>query len=536
MSLWKKLTEYNDSPAYPMHMPGHKRRGEGAFAWYGMDITEIDGFDNLHDAQGILKEAMDRAAKVMGAKRSWFVVNGSTCGLLAGIFAITKQGDRVLVARNCHKAVSHALMLRGLQPVWIYPKINSLGFPEAITLEQVKCRFAEAQKEQPIRACILTSPTYEGVVSPIAEIADFCHEHDMLLLVDEAHGAHLPLAKNVAGTSANMQRLGKESVREPGKRLIQESENEAAQSGKEPIYDTLTFPPSALSQDADIVVQSLHKTLPSPTQTAIISLGSERVAPERVEQFLDIFETSSPSYPLMAGMDACMEWAEREGAEAMRVYAGRLAAFYREAAELTELAAYDASGRDPGKLLIFDKKFRMTGREIYDILKDEFAIQPEMSVGCYVLLMTSPMDGEEAYERVTEALRAIDRRLADEPFSREITGLAQDDTGVMKNADHELCMANVATEAKKERPLFSIEPESHVCTTIPRPETVLPMADALELPYMERGVDELTGDEICADWVTPYPPGVPVLVPGERVGDALAWLQANWDKIKVVIK
>ncbi len=482
MSLWKKLTEYNDSPVYPMHMPGHKRQGKGAFAWYGMDITEIDGFDNLHDARGILKEAMERAAEVMGAKRSWFVVNGSTCGLLAGIFALTNQGDRVLVARNCHKAVSHALMLRGLLPVWIYPEINPLGFPEAITAGQVKCRFAEANGsgDRPIRACILTSPTYEGVVSPLAEIAEFCHGNGMFLLVDEAHGAHLPLAK---GMSA--------------------------------------FPKGALSQDADIVVQSLHKILPSPTQTALISLGSERISPERIEQYLDIFETSSPSYPLMAGMDACMEWAEQEGAAAMEAYGRRLAAFYREAAELKELAAYSAAGRDPGKLLIFDKKFRMTGREIYDILKDEFAVQPEMCSDRYALLMTSPMDREEAYERVTEALRVIDGRLSEAADGEESTSCASDGAPWTKQETPAGDSAGIALYAFAD---------------MPGSETVLPMAEALELPYEERRVDELTGEEICADWVTPYPPGVPVLVPGERVGDALAWLKANWDSIRVVTK
>lgn len=503
MSFWKKLTEYKDLGVYPMHMPGHKRQGGGDFAWYNMDITEIDGFDNLHDAQGILREAMDRAARVMGAKRSWFLVNGSTCGLLAGIFAVTKPGERVLVARNCHKAVYHALMLRGLTPVWIYPEVNSLGFAEAITPSQLQKALDDALQQgnpsdtskkneaeysgAPLSACILTSPTYEGVVSPIKEIAEICHKNHILLLVDEAHGAHLPLAGNTE---------------------------------ERPGYENF-FPKSALASDADVVVQSLHKTLPSPTQTALLSLGSDRVLPERIEEFLDVFETSSPSYPLMAGIDACMEWAESRGAEAMEVYGERLRAFYRDAERLTQLQVYPKEHRDPGKILISDKNFRMTGREIYDILKDEFAIQPEMSLGCYVLLMTSPMDFMEGFRRVKEGLFAIDKRLR---TAEKVRG-EDAETGSRSAVN-----TNRKNAGKREQN----EAVFPFCREFPRPECVLSMAEALESPWEVRQTAKLTGDEIAAEWITPYPPGIPVLAPGEQVMEALSWLRTHRKTIKVV--
>lgn len=459
MALWEALTAYSRTDAYPMHMPGHKRRGEGAFDWYAMDITEIDGFDNLHDANGILREAMERAAQVMGAKRSWFLVNGSTCGLLAAVFAAVRPGEKVLVARNCHKAVYHALALRGAAPVWLYPPAEPWGYAGALPLSLVE----EALSRERFAACILTSPTYEGVVSDVAGIAGACHAKGTLCIVDEAHGAHLPLG-----------------------------------SPEE-------FPESAISQGADLVIQSLHKTLPSPTQTALLSLCGSLVAAERVETFLAMFETSSPSYPLMAGMDACMEWAEQNGREAMRRYSRRLAAFYRKSEALKELAVLPPAGRDPGKLLVSDRKFRMTGREIYDILKDEFSIQPEMAAERYALLMTSPCDSEEGFSRLSQALAALDRRLAALPggaspaegqafetaFSERIWGLAE-------------------------------------------PVQELPMLAALEAPGRVCPVSELTGAEISGEWVTPYPPGIPVLAPGERVAAVLPWLRAHRKELRIV--
>lgn len=461
MALWEALKTYSGTDAYPMHMPGHKRRGEGAFDWYAMDITEIDGFDDLHHARGILKDAMERAARVVGAERSWFLVNGSTCGLLAAVFAAVRPGEKVLAARNCHKAVYHALALRGAVPVWLYPPAEALGYAGALPLSLVE----EALSRDAYAACILTSPTYEGVTSDVAGIARACHRHGTVCIVDEAHGAHLPLGSRE------------------------------------------DFPESAVSQGADLVIQSLHKTLPSPTQTALLSLCGSRVAAERAETFLGMFETSSPSYPLMAGMDACMEWAETEGQDAMRRYAGRLAAFYRQSEALKELAVLPPAGRDPGKLLIFDRKFRMTGREIYDILKDEFSIQPEMAADRYALLMTSPCDTDEGFARLAAALAALDARLA-------VSAPEQTEPD-----------ANTAAPEQNELDADAAVPEQN--------EAVLPMLAALEAPGRVLPVSELTGEEISGEWVTPYPPGIPVLAPGERVRAALPWLRAHRRELRI---
>ncbi len=152
-------------------MPGHKRRGSDIGAGldpYAIDITEIDNFDNLHHAEGIIKEAQAEAAALYGAKRAYFLINGSTCGILAAISAATKRGDKVLVARNCHKAVYHALYLRQLHPVFTYPEITRTGLQGQITEAQIRAVFDE---NPDIKAVVITSPTYDGVVSDVAAIA-----------------------------------------------------------------------------------------------------------------------------------------------------------------------------------------------------------------------------------------------------------------------------------------------------------------------------------------------------------------------------
>ena len=211
--LLERLTEYAGSDAYPFHMPGHKRREipdgiPGGFPDpYGIDITEIDGFDNLHHAEGILKDAMDEAAAIYGADRSWYLVNGSTCGILSAVFATTENGGKILTARNCHKAVYHAICLNRLEAEYLYPEeITEFGINGGIRAEDVRKALEKDAmrcaghsgdvrgKITKIQAVLITSPTYEGVVSDIRAIADAAHEYGIPLIVDEAHGAHLEFA------------------------------------------------------------------------------------------------------------------------------------------------------------------------------------------------------------------------------------------------------------------------------------------------------------------------------------------------------
>ncbi len=479
MTLLERLQQYRDSDICAMHMPGHKRLSPLMPELYGIDITEIDGFDNLHDARGILKDAQERAARLFGADRTWFLVNGSTCGLLAGIFAATKPGDTVLVARNCHKAVYHALALRGLKPIYLYPKRTDGGYAGATSPEEVR----EALAQTGANACIITSPTYEGVVSDIHAMANACHERGAVLIVDEAHGAHLPLLQDPAGVTEQSGEA-KQSDGLEQRDKVEQSE--------------VHFPSSALSLGADVVVQSVHKTLPAPTQTALLHVMGERVAMETVEQYLAVFETSSPSYPLMAGIDLCMEWLETEGEAAAEAYRKCLGAFYEEARELRNLQVLSAEGRDPGKVLL-SAKCRMTGRQIYDILRNRFGVQPEMATEDYCLLMTSICDGEEQFRRVLDALRTMDDEPTDAFEKDELPDEAE------PTADRQAG-------------------EGELDDAFPHAVAVCPMMEALTAPRRRVPIASLTGDEVSAEWVGAYPPGIPLIAPGERVKEVLSRL------------
>ena len=195
-----KLERYRQKEIYPFHMPGHKRKEHALMDPYSMDITEIEGFDNLHEPEGILLEGKERLAELYGAKESFFLVNGSTCGLLAAISAATRRGDTVLMARNCHKAVYHAVELSELKTEYLYPSITKEGIQGSIHPKDVE----EALKRHPkIKAVILTSPTYDGVLSDIRTIAGMVHEKNIPLIVDEAHGAHLGFSKSFPASAVS---------------------------------------------------------------------------------------------------------------------------------------------------------------------------------------------------------------------------------------------------------------------------------------------------------------------------------------------
>ncbi|WP_455719021.1 aminotransferase class I/II-fold pyridoxal phosphate-dependent enzyme, partial [Anaerosporobacter sp.] len=189
--LYDKLIKYREEDVYPMHMPGHKRNLDlmDMVNPYAIDITEIDGFDNLHDAEDILLANMKEAAGIYHADHTHYLINGSTSGILVSIAACTKKGDTVLVARNCHKAVYHAIFLNELVPIYLYPEVDEeYGIHKEITPNQVK---KELERNPEIKMVLITSPTYEGIVSDIREIAKVVHSYNIPLVVDEAHGAHL---------------------------------------------------------------------------------------------------------------------------------------------------------------------------------------------------------------------------------------------------------------------------------------------------------------------------------------------------------
>lgn len=451
--MYQQLISYGESDVYPFHMPGHKRRALPFPNPYTIDITEIDGFDNLHHAGGLIREAEERAAKLYGADRSYYLVNGSTCGLLAAICAAARRGDKVLAARNCHKAVYHAVSMQGLSVEFLYPAITRGDLQGQITAAQVE----EALTKHPdIAVVILTSPTYEGIVSDVAAIAACCHAHGAALIVDEAHGAHFGFG---AGFPENAVRLG-----------------------------------------ADAVIMSLHKTLPSFTQTALLHCNGGRIDTERVARYLGVYETSSPSYLFMAGMDACIDLIREQGAELFAQYRRRLDAFYRDTADLTQLHVMrredlckeEAYDWDDSKLMIYAGT--MGGEALHQELLGHYHLQMEMVSADYVLGMTSLMDTDEGMRRLVTALHEIDEK-----------------NGRRMAALHEIDEKNRKTDLGGEVPEAGFT--ARMYRENPRRMQIY---QALDLPYREVPFDEAVG-KMAADYVYLYPPGIPLIVPGEII-------------------
>lgn len=420
MGLYERLKAYGESDYYGFHMPGHKRNKEllQVDLPYEIDITEIHGFDDLHDAKGILRKAQERAADLFHGEETHFLVNGSSVGILSAILGSTERQDQILVARNCHKSVYHAVELGGLQPIYLYPEEERSGLYGVLTPETVR----DALELHPnVRCVVIVSPTYDGVVSDVEGIATVVHEKGLPLIVDEAHGAHF---------------------------------------GFHPY-----FPENANRRGGDIVIHSVHKTLPSLTQTALLHMNGERVNRQKVRKYLRMLQSSSPSYVLMASIDACMDFLEREGEQAFNAYVQSLENLRRELKEMKHLQLVESKWYDKSKIVISCNHTELTGPQLADWLRLEYHLEPEMAAGSYVVLMTSVGDRQEGFGRLEKALKELDATL---------------------------------TTREREQPFYP-------------------------LPRGQKGREQIATDYICL-----YPPGIPVVVPGEEMTqEVLSYLQIH---------
>ena len=502
--LLNKLKDYSKSDYYPFHMPGHKRR-ELSERFnivsekknfmdfpnpYSIDITEIDGFDSLHHAEGILKDSMEEAAEIYGSDQSYYLVNGSSCGILSAICGCTKSGGKLLMARNCHKAAYHGAILHQLETEYLYPQyLEMYGINGGILPDDVR-RALDKDKNREIQAVLIVSPTYEGIVSDVKAIADIVHEYGIPLIVDEAHGAHLPFASQIEGSK---------------------------------------FPKSALDCGADIVIQSLHKTLPSFTQTAILHIKSDLVKPPKITRYLEMFQSSSPSYLFMAAMERCVLYMDGPGRDEMKLFEERMKCFFEEMKQLKVLQVIDHGickedsvfGWDLSKIIIstrqavkFAKKTseeeeeqeetaRFSGEALSDILRKRYHLEMEMAAPEYVIAMTSVMDTEEGLKRLSAALKEIDEELCDQ---------------ILQTVFHE----NLAKEKK------AIEKES-LLAKLPEAVKAMTLAEAVD----GRGARitlSASIDGVSQEFVYLYPPGIPILAPGERITkeivERITWYQA----------
>lgn len=447
-TLYSRLKAYSDTDYYGFHMPGHKRNqirfGEGLP--YGIDITEIEGFDDLHHADGIIKEAQQEAARLYGAEETKFLVNGSTAGILSAVLGCTKKGDQILVARNCHKSVYHAIFLNELEPVYLWPGFSrQFQLNTEISVSAVK---AALTKHSRIKAVVIVSPTYDGVVSDIESIAEAVHERGIPLIVDEAHGAHF---------------------------------------GFHPY-----FPENALKKGADVVIHSLHKTLPSLTQTALLHMRGEYIDKRRISSYLDMLQSSSPSYILMASIHECIRMLREEKEQLFEPYVRNLDTLRKNLQNLKHLKLVQTEHYDRSKLVISVRHTDMSGRELYRELLEKYHLQMEMAAGSYVLAMTSPGDTKEGFARLEQALFELDAA-----------------AGLRENV--------------QEDDIAKLPENPVICTS-----AKVALCGAKETTYLP--VEKSEG-MISLEYAYLYPPGCPMIVPGERISRECIKRLAGYQKL-----
>ena len=394
---------------YPFHMPGHKRNPAFDIIGSEIDITEIKGFDNLHDAHTLIQDCENDLADIYGAKRSFISVGGSTLGVLAAVCAVCDNGDTVIVAQNCHKSVYHACLLKGLRIVTVAPDFDARhGMFRRLEQHSIDATLAQYPQA---KAVVITSPTYEGYVSRI--------HAPIPLIVDAAHGAHFGLARF-------------------------------------PAY-----------MQGDIVISSLHKTLPALTQTAVVNVYNPSYC-AAMKFWLDVLETSSPSYVLMNSVSRCCEL--------MKHYPQYFETHYRLAEDFQKTKLQHLrllQTDDISKIIVSAYGTDMSACQLGDTLRESYHIEPEMESARYLVLMTSAGDEAPAYERLKQALREIDAGVQQrEALPFPAPPCAQEPFAVVRTAD-----------ATPVRPAEAV-------------------------------------GKTAQEFVYAYPPDIPLLIPGKRITQA----------------
>lgn len=454
-------------------MPGHKgmeffrKYGYGEFLdrFVDCDVTEIPGADNLFQAEGIIKSVMDRYAALYDVRNSFLLINGSSGGLIASVMASVRPGGKLIMARNCHKSVFNALVLAGVEPVYAQPEfIEEYGISGAVPVEEiVRCMDENPDAD----AVILPSPNYYGICSDIEAIAKAVHSRGKILIVDQAHGAHLKFFHKF-GFGEGM-------------------------------------PKSAEESGADLVIGSIHKTLASLTQSAILNHNNDRVSKYVLEDKLQMIESTSPSYILMSFLDINAEILEKHGAEAIGEWRRGLDEFYEQLRQIPDLRIMDAGSMDLTKVNIDMSRYCLDGAALEQELMN-YGIYSELYAGNVLMLMTGIGNTNKHFDRTIAALKDITAR---------------------HESDHHIRWTGVTASPHGG----SASPSGESRFKAPAAGRLHPIPTDRELVPL----DEAAG-RICASSIIPYPPGIPFVCPGEEITEEMiAYVKALRDDGEKVI-
>lgn len=375
-----KLNDIVDEDLISFHVPGHKlgkiynRLGYTSIIEkiYKMDTTEIIETDNLHSPDGIIKESQKRASKAFKSDKTYYLVNGTTCGIQASIMTVCSPKDKLIVNRDCHQSVINGCILGDVKPIYINSNINKKNnIIEGINIDEV---INVIDSNLDARAILLTYPTYYGCTYDLKAICDYAHNRNMIVIVDEAHGAHLGLSDKLPKTS--------------------------------------------LEQGADIVIQSTHKTLPSFTQSSMLHINGNRVDNNKLEMNLRIMQSSSPSYSLMSSLELAVDIYINNGKELMKELLVNIDNFKDSIKDNIPIDIYN--DYDKTKIFIESKKLGLTGYKLEEILRYKYNIQVELSNYYGVLLICTIGNVSSDFELLKKSLIDIYDKYNKDIFLEEV--------------------------------------------------------------------------------------------------------------------
>ena len=440
----------------PFYTPGHKR-GQGTPKILAdllgsqmgrSDLPELPELDNLFAPQGAIKAAQALAAEAFGAEQTWFLVNGSTCGVIAAILATCEAGDKIILPRNVHQSVISGLILSGAVPIFVNPEYDAdRDLAYSITPQAVE----EALRLHPdSRAVMMVYPTYEGVCGDVKTIADLAHHYHLPLLVDEAHGAHFAFHPEL--------------------------------------------PNSALSAGADLTVQSTHKTLSALTQSAMLHCQGSRIDRDRVSKALQLVQSTSPSYLLLASLDAARQQMATQGADLMERtlrLADQARSRLDQIPRLSTISPHQAGQTsgfgdlDRTRLTVTVTELGIDGFKADEILHQTLGVTAELPSLRHLTFIISLGNTQADIDHLIQAL-----------------------TTLAIGSDSTQCLTPIASPKLQNSPRSVISPRQSFFA----PSEICAIAQ--------------TVDRISAELVCPYPPGIPVLLPGEQISQAaIATLQ-----------
>lgn len=439
--ILEALNRFKKMRIVPFDVPGHKRgRGNRDLTEFlgekclSVDVNSMKPLDNLCHPVSVIKDAEQLAAEAFGAKHAFFMVGGTTSAVQTMVLTACKRGDKIILPRNVHRSVINAMILCGAVPVYVNPQMDAmLGISLGMRVSDVE----QAIQENPdAKAIFINNPTYYGICSNLQALTDLAHHHNMLALVDEAHGTHF--------------------------------------------YFSEDLPLTAMAAGADMAAVSMHKSGGSLTQSSLLLIG-EGVQEGYVRQVINLTQTTSASYLLMVSLDISRRNLALHGENIFRNVIG-LVEYAR--AEINAIGDYYAYSRelingdsiydfDITKLSIYTRSIGLAGIEVYDILRDEYDIQAEFGDIGNLLAYVSVGDRPKDIERLVSALSEIRRN-----YKKDKAGMLE--------------------------------------TEYINPQVVCGPQEAFYGPKCSLEIAATAG-RVCSEFVMCYPPGIPILAPGERI-------------------